>query len=56
MFEYLPELRQFDPEQSPHQAQRRRAALAKDPEFTADPDLAQALAMFGPEKFEKMIA
>jgi Transposase len=67
MFEYLPELRLlrefvlkvhrlFDPEQSPHQARCRRAALVKDPEFTADPDLAQALAMLGPEKFEKMIA
>jgi hypothetical protein len=67
MFEYLPELRLlrdfvlkihrlFDPEQSPHQARCRRAALLKDPEFTADPDLVQALAMLDPNKFEKMIA
>jgi Transposase len=67
MFDYLPELRRlrrfvlkvyrlFDPEQSPHQARCRRAALVKDPEFLADPDLARALAMLGAEKFDKMIA
>jgi transposase-like protein len=67
MFQYLPELRLlrefvlkiyglFDPEQSRHQARCRRAALVKDPTFLADPDLAQALAMLSPEKFDKMIA
>jgi transposase-like protein len=67
MFDYLPELRRlrrfvlkvyklFDPEQSPHQARCRRAALVKDPSFQADPDLAKALAMLSAEKFDKMIA
>jgi hypothetical protein len=67
MFRYLPALltlrkfvltiyRLFDPNQSPHQARCRRAALVKDPEFTADPDLATALAMLSPDKFAKMIA
>ena len=67
MFGYLPALRTlrrfvravyrlFDPEQSPHQARCRRAALVKNPEYMADPDLAQALAMLTPGKFAKMIA
>jgi hypothetical protein len=67
MFQYLPALRTlrqfvlavhrlFDPDQSPHQARCRRAALVKVPEFLADPDLAQALAMLTPDKFDKMIA
>jgi hypothetical protein len=67
MFDYLPELRRlrrfvlkvdklFDPQQSPHQARCRRAALVKDPAFLADPDLAKALAMLSPDKFDKMIA
>jgi Transposase len=67
MFDYLPELRQlrrfvrrvyklFDPQQSPHQARCRRAALVKDAAFLADPDLAKALALLGAEKFDKMIA
>jgi hypothetical protein len=67
MFRYLPALRTlrrfvrtayrlFDPEQSPHQAHCRRAALVKTPEFLADTDLAQALAMLAPDKFDKMIA
>jgi hypothetical protein len=46
----------FDPGQSPHQARCRRAALARVAEFQADGDLARALAMLAPEKFEKMIA
>src|SRR5216683_317086 len=65
MFQSLPALRTlrqfvlavqrlFDPEQSPHQAHCRRAALVKIPEFLADPDLAQALAMLTPDKFDKM--
>jgi len=67
MFDYLPELprlrrfvlkvyKLFDPKQSPHRVRCRRAALVKDPEFLADPDLAKALAMLGAEKFDKMIA
>jgi transposase-like protein len=67
MFQYLPALRilrqfvlqvyrLFDPDQSPHQARCRRAALVKTPEFLADADLAQALAMLTPDKFDKMIA
>jgi hypothetical protein len=67
MFEYLPALRTlrrfvraiyrlFDPQQSPHQARCRRAALVKSADFLADPDLAQAVAMLTPDKFDKMIA
>ena len=67
MFQYLPALRTlrrfvravqrlFDPDQSPHQARCRRAALVKTPEFLADADLAQALALLTPAKFAKMIA
>ncbi|MFO0969305.1 MAG: transposase [Gemmataceae bacterium] len=67
MFRSLPALRTlrafvlavhrlFEPQQSPHQARCRRAALVKNAEFRADPDLAQALAMLTPEKFDKMIA
>jgi hypothetical protein len=67
MFQFLPALRNlrqfvlaihrlFDPDQSPHQARCRRAALVKNPEFLGDPDLAQALAMLTPDKFDKMIA
>lgn len=67
MFGYLPALRTlrrfvlqvyrlFDPKQTPHQARCRRAALVKVPEYLADPDLAQALGMLSPDKFDKMIA
>jgi hypothetical protein len=66
IFRYLPQSRMlrdfvlaiyrlFDPEQSPHQARCRRAALVKDPQYRADPDLAKALGMLGPEKFDKMM-
>jgi hypothetical protein len=48
--------RLFDPEQSPHQARCRRAALVKTAAFQADADLARALAMLAQEKFEKAIA
>lgn len=48
--------RLFDADQSPHQARCRRAALVATSEFLADPDLARALAMLTPEKFDKMIA
>lgn len=67
LFRYLPALRTlrqfvlkvyglFDPDLSWHQARCRRAALVKHPEFLADPDLAQALAMLTPDKFDKMVA
>ena len=67
MFQFLPALRTlrqfvlavhrlFDPDQSRHQARCRRAALVKIPEFLADSDLAQALALLTPDKFDKMIA
>jgi transposase-like protein len=67
VFEYLPALRRlrafvlqvyrlFDPEQSPHQAACRRAALVRDAGYQADADLAQALAMLTAEKFAKMAA
>jgi transposase-like protein len=46
----------FDPEQSPHQARCRRAALAKRAEYQAFADLVRALAMLKPKKFAKMIA
>jgi hypothetical protein len=66
MFRYLPASRMlrdfvlaiyrlFDPDQSPHQARCRRAALVNDPRYRADPDLAQALGMLVPEKFDKMM-
>lgn len=67
VFEYLPCLRGlrdfvlqvyrlFDPEQSPHQAACRRAALVRDAVCQADPDLAKALAMLTAEKFARMVA
>jgi len=67
MFHSLPALRTlrqfvltvyrlFDPDQSPHQARCRRAALVKTQQFLADADLAQALEMLTPDKFDKMIA
>jgi transposase len=66
MFRYLPESRMlrefvlrmyrlFDPEQSPHQSRCRRVALVNDPRYRADPDLAKALGMLVPEKFDKMM-
>jgi transposase-like protein len=67
MFEYLPELRQlrqfvlhihrlFDPKRSFRQGANQWANLVNTPEYLADPDLARALAMLTPEKFEKMTA
>lgn len=47
--------RLFDPDQSPHQSRCRRAALVNDPRYRADPDLAQALGVLVPEKFDKMM-
>ena len=47
--------RLFDPEQSPHQARCRRAALVNDTRYRADPDLAGALGALVPEKFDKVM-
>jgi len=66
VFRYLPESRMlrefvlrmyrlFDPGQRPHQSRCRRAALVNDPRYRADPDLAGALGMLAPEKFDKMM-
>jgi transposase-like protein len=67
IFRYLPQSRTlrafvlaiyrlFNPKQSPHQAACRRAALVKDPQYLADPDLAVVLGTLSPEKFDKMMA
>jgi hypothetical protein len=48
--------RLFDPEQSPHQASCRRAALVKDTRYLADPDLAKAMSMLSAEKFNKIMS
>jgi hypothetical protein len=67
MFEYLPalrRLRQFvlqvyrllDPARSFRQVGNQWANLVTNPEFVADPDLARALDMLAPEKFEKISA
>lgn len=67
MFATLPALRKlrqfvlgvyglFDPELSLRRACGRWGNLVTTPEFLADPDLARAVAMLEPEKFEKMIA
>jgi hypothetical protein len=66
VFRYLPASRMlrdfalatyrlFDPDQSPHRARCRRAALVNDPQYRADPDLAQALGVLGREKFDRMM-
>lgn len=67
MLQYLPELgvlRQFvdklhglfELKQTVHQACCRRSALVRTPAFQADADLARAIEMLAPEKFQKMIA
>jgi hypothetical protein len=67
MFEYLPALRRlrefvlqvyrlFDPARSFRQVGSQWANLVTTPEFLADPDLARALDMLAPEKFEKISA
>jgi hypothetical protein len=67
MFEYLPELRRlrqfvldiyhlFDPDRSFRRAANQWATLVNNPEYLADRDLARALTMLTPEKFEKMTA
>jgi hypothetical protein len=67
MFGYLPAARMlrdfvlrvyrlFDPEQSPHRARCRRAAVVKDAPYRDDPDSSQALERLSAEKFEKVMA
>jgi hypothetical protein len=67
MCEYLPELlvlrrfvdrlqRLFELQQSQHQAWCRRAALLREANFAAVPELAQALKLLSAEKFAKMVA
>ena len=46
----------FAVKQSPHQARCRRAKLVGHAEFQRVPELAEAMQMLEPEKFEKMIA
>jgi transposase-like protein len=46
----------FEVRQSPHQARCRRAKLVGHAEFQRVPELAEAMQMLEPEKFEKMIA
>lgn len=67
MFEYIPELLRlrefvlcvyglFDSDLSARQACNRWLALDATKEYGSDPNLAKALAMLSPEKFDKMIA
>lgn len=67
LLQYLPGLRTlrtfvdrlhslFEPKQSLHQARCRRAALVGNSVFSGVPELAAAIKMLEPEKFEKMIA
>jgi transposase-like protein len=67
MLEYLPGLKTlrefvdrlgglFEKGQSRHQALCRRAALVRRADFAAVPELAKAIKMLEPEKFDKMIA
>jgi Transposase len=67
MYRYLPalmDLRQFvlkvyglfDPDLTRHQARCRRAALATNQTYLADPHLAEAIAILDSNKFDKMIA
>ena len=66
-FQYLPDLRGlrkfvleiyglFEPARGFRQVANQWAKLVENPEYLADPDLARALAMLTPEKFEKMTA
>lgn len=67
MLEYLPELRTlrrfadriywlFDTPKDIHQASCRRAAIVRDVEFQAVPELAKALEQLDEEKFPKLMA
>jgi Transposase len=67
MLEYLPELATlrrfadrihwlFDTPKDFHQATCRRAAVLRDPEFSAVPELVQAMEQLSDEKFPKMMA
>jgi hypothetical protein len=66
MYRILPELKTlrnfvldiyqlFDVYQTPGWAKRRRNALAQNADFQADPDLAEAIELIRPERFDKMI-
>jgi hypothetical protein len=48
--------RLFEPEQSPHQARCRRAALVSTAAYLADAELERALGMLTADKFDKMTA
>lgn len=67
MLEYVPELRTlrrfadrvywlFDTPKDFHQASCRRAAIVRDPEFQAVPELAKAMEQLNEEKFPKLMA
>ena len=67
MLEYLPELANlrrfadriywlFDTPKDFHQASCRRAAIVRDPEFLAVPELVKAMAQFDERKFPKLMA
>jgi hypothetical protein len=67
MLEYLPELRTlrrfadrtywlFDTPKDYHQASCRRAAIVRDPQFQAVPELAKAMEQLNEEKFSKLMA
>jgi len=67
MFQYLPALRTlrefiekvwrlFEPQQTPHQACCRRAALVTNQKFAAIPELASAMKLLDAARFRKMIA
>lgn len=46
----------FSADQTPHQAGCRRSALARTAAFLTVPELAKAIEMLSPEKFDKMMA
>jgi hypothetical protein len=67
MLEYLPELATlrrfadrihwlFDTPKDPHQAGCRRAAIMRDAEFQAVPELAKAMEQLDEERFAKLMA
>jgi transposase-like protein len=67
MLEYLPELATlrrfadriswlFDTPKDVHQASCRRAAIVRDPEFLAVPELVKAMEQLSAEKFPKLMA
>src|SRR5207248_11012398 len=67
MYQYLPELRLlrrfcadvyalFSAEQVARLARRRRTLLLKEAAYREVPELAEALGLLGPEKFDRMVA